>query len=438
MIEPRPPHRRSTRLGRLYSRLLPVRHVVIRSDKGTSVVRLGRLLQLLAFMLFTVAVAWTMLASQGYLILRDQMVRLDHELVDTRQAYRKLLDEVATYQQRIGAIVLGLNDERTVLRGLVEQNRELKQNLEAVEAELRSTRQERETMRAARERLLDQLAQIESRIRVLQDGAETATGDAFADDGPRAAAAAVAGDLDHASRVETAIQDLEGQIAALQSSRREVLRRIHEETASHVSALERVIDRAGLDVDRLLASSRATASGQGGPFIEAGAALRAPLAPGAELASLNAQLSRWEALRELIRRLPLAPPLDAFSVSSPFGERSDPINGRPAIHEGLDLAAPMRSPVYATAPGRVVHAGWLGRYGRLVVVDHGAGVTTRYGHLAKILVKKGDEVEFGDEVGLLGNSGRSTGAHLHYEVRYNREPKDPMTFIKAGRHVFQN
>ena len=92
----------------------------------------------------------------------------------------------------------------------------------------------------------------------------------------------------------------------------------------------------------------------------------------------------------------------------------------------------------STAPGKVVVAGWKGRYGRLVEVDHGYGIRTRYAHLQKIEVKRGEYVYHRNTIGLLGSSGRSTGAHVHYEVLVNRRPRDPLKFLEAGMHLFKN
>jgi len=97
----------------------------------------------------------------------------------------------------------------------------------------------------------------------------------------------------------------------------------------------------------------------------------------------------------------------------------------------------MRSPIYAPAPGIVKQAGNKGRYGRFIEIDHGSGIFTRYGHLNKIYVKRGQKIDFRHKIGQLGSSGRSTGPHLHYEVVFNGKPRNPMLFIKAGRHVFQ-
>lgn len=196
--------------------------------------------------------------------------------------------------------------------------------------------------------------------------------------------------------------------------------------------MEQVIERTGLDVDDLLAHFGSRRQGVGGPFIA--------VAPSAHDAgeqeidpALNSSLVRWDLLRDVIRSLPLAEPLAAYETTSPFGKRSDPFNRRLAVHQGIDFSAPLKAPVVATAPGTVVFAGWKGSYGRLVEISHGARVSTRYAHLAQILVDEGETVQTGDRIGLLGSSGRSTGPHLHYEVLFDDVHRDPMMFIQAGR-----
>jgi len=101
------------------------------------------------------------------------------------------------------------------------------------------------------------------------------------------------------------------------------------------------------------------------------------------------------------------------------------------------MASARKSKIYAPASGEVTFAGWKGNYGRLIVINHGAGFKTRYGHLDRFLVKKGQKLKFRDKIGLLGNSGRTTGAHLHYEVVFNGKSMNPSKFIKAGQNVFQ-
>ncbi|HEY8549497.1 MAG TPA: M23 family metallopeptidase [Vicinamibacterales bacterium] len=120
-------------------------------------------------------------------------------------------------------------------------------------------------------------------------------------------------------------------------------------------------------------------------------------------------------------------------LTSNFGMRSDPFTGRPASHLGVDISAGRGDPVYATANGRVVSAGWSGEYGNLVVVEHNFGLTTRYAHLSRVAVRPGDEVSRGDIVGYVGATGRATSAHLHYEVWADGRPVNPLRLLAGQR-----
>jgi murein DD-endopeptidase MepM/ murein hydrolase activator NlpD len=143
-----------------------------------------------------------------------------------------------------------------------------------------------------------------------------------------------------------------------------------------------------------------------------------------QIANLGAA---WQRELEIIESLPLRPPMVVdHRLSSGFGTRRDPFTGEASRHEGLDFVAPYGSPIVATAPGRVALAQYFGPYGRTVDVDHGRGFTTRYAHMSKINVQIGDRVQAGDVLGLLGNTGRSTGPHLHYEVRFQGRPINPV------------
>ncbi len=132
-------------------------------------------------------------------------------------------------------------------------------------------------------------------------------------------------------------------------------------------------------------------------------------------------------------RLPLLPPLARAVVSSPFGPRRNPFTGAPGRHLGVDLIAPAGTPVRAAGSGRVVRAGWDGPFGLTVEIDHGNGLRTRYAHLARILVRPGALVEAGRPIGRLGDTGRTTGPHLHYEVHLAGTPVDPLRVMQAGR-----
>ncbi|HEU5479507.1 MAG TPA: M23 family metallopeptidase, partial [Candidatus Tumulicola sp.] len=135
--------------------------------------------------------------------------------------------------------------------------------------------------------------------------------------------------------------------------------------------------------------------------------------------------------------LPLRSPLDQYQLRSDFGPRIDPINHRASFHPGLDLAAPYKSAVYSTGPGTVVFTGTREGYGRMVEIDHGHGIVTRYAHLHRILVARGQKVAAHTKVGELGSTGRSTGPHVHYEVDVDGTPLDPAKFMEAGKNVVQ-
>ena len=141
--------------------------------------------------------------------------------------------------------------------------------------------------------------------------------------------------------------------------------------------------------------------------------------------------------RMAAEKLPFSMPVrSAFRYTSGYGSRNDPINGGNRMHEGTDFAAGVGTPIYATADGVVSHAGWSGGYGRLIKIQHEFGYETRYAHLSEIRVSVGQRISRGDRIGDMGNSGRSTGSHLHYEVRQSGRSTNPMTFIRAARDVF--
>ncbi|HEV2572949.1 MAG TPA: peptidoglycan DD-metalloendopeptidase family protein [Beijerinckiaceae bacterium] len=203
--------------------------------------------------------------------------------------------------------------------------------------------------------------------------------------------------------------------------------------------LRTALSSAGVSLDRF-APPRKTGANEapavGGPFVPLKADSNgSPFER--EVARLQDQVLLAERLRQALPYIPLRKPLSSVTdVTSNFGARSDPFLGRAAMHTGVDLREPYGSPVVATAAGKVTNAAWTGGYGNMVEIDHGHGVTTRYAHMSAILVSEGQQIAAGAVVGRLGSTGRSTGAHLHYEVRIDDEPVDPVRFLKAGAQFF--
>ncbi len=283
-------------------------------------------------------------------------------------------------------------------------------------------------------RLRTLLAAIDDRVFALVTrglGAPPAADDARA---ARIASEVGVGGVDaHVASIERHVERLATGVSALRSADSALVREMQPQLAYFIETAERVVERAGLDLDEVFHGGEvALRRAEGGPFV---AAMNGPLA--AERAALHTDLAYWQALRGLVRRMPLASPLDRYAISSSFGGRRDPVNNRKAVHYGLDMISSFGSSIRATAPGRVTFAGRNGGYGNFIEIDHGHSLRTRYAHLRAIKVKKGDKVSFLQEIGLLGNTGRSTGAHLHYEVLVAGKPVNPMNFIKAGQYVFQ-
>lgn len=139
--------------------------------------------------------------------------------------------------------------------------------------------------------------------------------------------------------------------------------------------------------------------------------------------------------RQGVMEIPSARPVDAYRLTSSFGTRSDPFGAGRRRHNGLDMAGPMGTPIYATADGIVGRAQWVGGYGNYVEINHGGEIQTRYGHMSQLLVQPGARVSRGQQIGLMGSTGRSTGSHLHYEVRVDGRPINPVPFLSGNEYL---
>jgi murein DD-endopeptidase MepM/ murein hydrolase activator NlpD len=194
-----------------------------------------------------------------------------------------------------------------------------------------------------------------------------------------------------------------------------------------------VLTDLGVDVGKAVPAE--PTGGVGGPYVPA----RFPK----EAVGFERQLHRLAIARGHVNRLtrvlgtvPVRKPVDGeLDLASTFGVRNDPFTGSPAMHTGLDVQGETGKPVRTTADGTVTTAGWSGGYGKTVDVDHGNGISTRYGHLSAIDVHVGQSVRTGQIVGKIGSTGRSTGPHLHYETRVRGEAVDPQKFLRAGRRL---
>jgi murein DD-endopeptidase MepM/ murein hydrolase activator NlpD len=239
------------------------------------------------------------------------------------------------------------------------------------------------------------------------------------------------------SRLLDRIAFLEERLQLLEQENEDIITTVLKRTQDKIKELRDVVRRTGLSESKMvkkakkeIAKTRAAQEenlGQGGPYIPDSMQEVAP--------ALMDNIDEVLALQKVVDGLPLGKPLLNARTTSRFGSRYDPFTQRPAMHSGQDFVSKHGARVVATGPGRVVMAGPRGAYGNMVVLDHGHGVMTRYAHLSRVVVHKGQRVKKGQYVGNQGNTGRSTGSHLHYEVRVNKNAVNPMKFIKAGQYV---
>ena len=217
-----------------------------------------------------------------------------------------------------------------------------------------------------------------------------------------------------------------------QQNNEQIFRQIEEALVISVKPLEKMFKSVGLDLNGLLNVIRNTYSGYGGPNLPISKLPIDSLTNNEKLAAkMVDQILELGAWRIAVQKIPFAHPLnETFQYTSGFGPRWG------TMHYGTDMAAKHGSAILATADGVINFAGWEKGYGKLIKIKHDFGYETRYAHLSKINVSVGQRISQGDRIGKMGNTGRSTGTHLHYEIRRNGKPINPMKYIRARQNVF--
>lgn len=233
-----------------------------------------------------------------------------------------------------------------------------------------------------------------------------------------------------ADRADKLFVSINQSLKSIESDQLTRISTLADNAYKSADAITHALEAAGLPVDSNFGKGD---SDVGGPLIPVDSSMMFD----SKVKELDEALDALDHLKKEARQLPLTNPAPGHSVTSPFGVRTDPILGTAALHSGMDFRAPIGMAAKVTAPGTVTKAGWNGGYGRMVEVDHGNGFATRYGHLSEIDVTVGEKLDAGAVIGKTGSSGRSTGPHLHYEVRHNGEAIDPLRFLTVGKKVAQ-
>ena len=440
-----------TRLGikvhALSEMYFPERRVFLKSDTDTRFIRLKSGTQLIAFAGSSVVVAWTIVATAILLMdsigsgnFREQAKRdqsIYTERLNTLSAQRNARAvEALAAQERFNAALTQISVMQSELLASETRRRELETGIEVIQSTLRGTMNDRE---AARRQIVALEEKVENGGNGIGSAAALSAPMDFVADALAQTAAERDKIIQDAQAALLAVDELATEIALMQDQNDHIFRQLEEAMAISVAPLDKMFRAAGMPTDRIIEQVRRGYSGQGGPLTPLHFSTSdADLTPDTLRANrLLAQMDKLNLYRIAAQKAPFATPVKSvFRFTSPFGPRRDPKTGGRRMHKGVDFAASVGTPLYATADGVVTHAGWQSAYGRLVKIKHEFGIETRYAHLAKLRVKVGQRVSRGERIGDMGASGRVTGVHLHYEVRVGGKAVNPMIYIKAASDVF--
>jgi murein DD-endopeptidase MepM/ murein hydrolase activator NlpD len=442
---------------RCWARFFSERHILIRGTTKVRHLRVPRWIPALGVAGAAVAAVALVHAGSNYFegrsvlsLLKVDAALRQAEIQDAEDANADLREHVARLELRLAVANRQLSETQGQLRQAAAQNGELRGRLYTAELKLSGLEEQRDD---AQDRLLaaeeafasksaefvDLTAAIETAARHGDTQRTVLAGRLKLVEAEKEAAAK------HVAAMKEALAAAEKKAQQAVAERDRMKQQLaHVEKGAPVATkvaattpakpgetggwaeVESLLSSVGVDVAALVEKFNAAPTGQGGPFYA--------IDPRAKAGAGQVPL---ESLKALLTSLPLAEPLDHYQLESRFGSRSDPINHKRALHSGLDFAAPYRSPVFSTAPGTVVFAGAKGEYGRVVEIDHGHGIVTRYAHMHRIMVVKGQRLGPHQQIGQLGSTGRSTGPHLHYEILVNGVAQDPERFLDAGRNALR-
>jgi murein DD-endopeptidase MepM/ murein hydrolase activator NlpD len=439
------------RINATLEQILPEQRLFLKSDTETRFIRLRPLTQALGLTGGAIVLSWTIIATAILLMDsigagsgRDQAQRqqsLYEERLTALSNDRDLrADEALRAQDRFNVALGQVSEMQGVLLASEDRRKELETGIEVIQNTLRRTIVERDEARADAEAMTVALAvqtgSAQSPEARAKDALATlqimsgALGDTARERDEMVGEALRA-------REETEVVTLAKREIELRNDA--IFAKLEEAVTVSMEPLDKMFREAGMSPDDLLDQVRRGYSGQGGPLTPiAVSTAGATLTPDEVRANaILGGLDRMNLYRMAATKSPFAMPLKtAFRFTSGFGYRTDPKGAGTRMHTGLDFASSYGTPIYATGDGVVTTAGWENGYGRMITIRHDFGVETRYAHLSEIKVDVGQRVSRGDRIGDMGNSGRSTGTHLHYEIRIGGKPINPMTFIKAAKDVF--
>ncbi len=432
-------------MNAVLGRKFPERRVFLRSDTDTKFLRLTPGTQLLGWVGSISLFAWSIVTTAVLLMdnigsgnMRDQAKR-EQIVYETRLNALSVERDIRAKEaemahDRFSVALAQISEMQTALLASEDRRAELEKGIDVIQSTLRHTMGERDKARTESAGLLLALNGTPESGKTAAGRVEDAVNTV---DFLTAALETTASQRDQnavdANKAIEYTRELEFQAALVKERNDRIFTQLEDAMTISVKPLDKMFTAAGLSSETLISQVRRGYSGQGGPLTPLSFSTMGQ-EPDANTLRANGildGLDRLNIYRIAAQKAPFAVPIkSAFRFTSPFGPRW----GR--MHNGTDFAAAHGTPIYSTADGVVISAGWGQGYGNLVKIQHDFGIETRYAHMSKILVKVGERVSRGQQVGAMGNTGRSTGTHLHYEVRVGGKAVNPMTYIKAARNVF--
>jgi len=448
-----PSHPKDSRLMAFLRRRFPERMIYIRTGGASHTLTLSTARQTLMATALCGALGWTAYASGMHIAHEAVLSAKTDQVAAAQSAHDEIVAELVSYREKVAAITGDLQQSYARANDLAMQSVEVQKEIVAVErrqgatgrsdsaskkdqAQLDSLEEKyahiergRHEIERQRERLRNQLAEIDQRMSRLAAKGEVEP------DLIDLRQAVLQRDLAITQRDTVTAENkrLADRLERIQAAQKQMFDQVAALADGGITQIEKTLKKTGLNVEELLGKQQEAS--RGGPFVPADIPDLGREDLNSEMRVLSDQIERWEGLARLMDSLPLGYPVKTPRVTSGFGYRRDPFTGDLAEHSGIDFRGEKGDVALATAPGTVIYVGDRGSYGLTVDIDHGMGLTTRFGHLEKALVKVGDEVQAGSSVALIGNTGRSTGRHLHYEVRYNGQPYNPKELIRVKRYV---
>lgn len=412
----------------LFRRMFRERNLYLRSDFGVRFISIKPWMQVTAIVVFVLFSFWASYATMSAIFKDRMLAEKDHDIISEQQRRKSDLARArADYAAREAALRAKIRELKSKL--MLDQDAWL--------ARVEEVRRDYEKL-LKRQELLKKYLDKTGLLR-MPDG-EGANAD---EHGGGRGDRLTGNFITRFSKPFHAAAEAEKPLALLRAMHDRAAKRqlrlldmAAEKAGAKLASIRRIYKKLGLDPVRMAA--RAEPDAAGGPFIPLIAKDADGKAVIRRMDRIGALLGEFSTLKKQAARLPMALPMKNFRrISSRFGYRSDPFRHRLALHAGVDFKAAYGAPILATAPGVVTRAGWTGSYGKLVEIRHDNGLVTRYAHQSRVLVHVGQRVRRGQRIGRLGNTGRSTGPHLHYETRLHGAPVNPERFWKARNDISQ-